>query len=84
MGKSNAYEALLAEKQKYFVCLGKTACNLIEKCYNNNNTIIECNRGGIAACKVNSFWGFIFMQYTTSRPYLRREISERWPIGDLF
>jgi hypothetical protein len=68
VGKSNAYESLLVEKQKYFICLGKTACNLIEQCYRNNNnnknnTIIECNHGGIVACKVNikTYFFFIFI-----------------------
>ena len=62
VSKSNAHESLLVEKKKYFICLGKTACNLIKQCYgnnNNNNTIFECNHEGITACKVNTDTFFI-------------------------
>ena len=58
----------MSQKDTYAVCIGKTACNAIQSCWNQRDlTSIDCQKqmnNGIVACQVR--FNLIFIKIHSS------------------
>ena len=56
IGEVNTYEKLANQLNKYYLCMGKMACNAIDQCWNQReSTSIDCQKqmyNGVVACQV--------------------------------